>query len=474
MNKRPISIIAILFMVGIILASIFFNPTDFVCLFFLTLTSFFISLLLFRKRALSEIFMLVSLIGVGSLFYINSNIFPNNHISNVLKEDTLKTYVVGVIKTPVLNRRPYFGKINSRYVFQIEAVKKENDWLEVGGRGYANIQTESSYDYGDRLLALASIKRPKSKEDFDYRKYLERKNIFFTFNTEENNITLLKKDHRINYFLKFVYNVREKIKDNIISRLPLESGALLRAVLLGDRSEISSHMTDSFKRSGTMHILAISGLHVGLISFILLMFFRIFRVKREVSFGLTILILIFFMFLTLSSPPVFRAVVMACFFLFGLMLGRRADTYNSLSLAALFVLIRNPKDIFNIGFQLSFLAVLSIVYLVPKMLAIANIKKTPFLQKYIVTPFFISLAAWFATFPLIVYHFRIITPISIISNMFIVPVLFMVLVSGSAFILFGWLPIAGIVLTYISNLSINILFYLTDVFSTLRFGHFYL
>ena len=145
------------------------------------------------------------------------------------------------------------------------------------GLALIRIQTEKDYQYGDRLLIKGVIKRPvgvdsrfrgndkagrgndknngNDNKRFNYREYLERRNIFAIINASEKNVTLLAHNYKINPILKYAYLVREKIKNQFLEKMPLESGAFLRVILLGDRSELPKRLRESFRNSGTMHIL---------------------------------------------------------------------------------------------------------------------------------------------------------------------------------------------------------------------------
>ena len=195
---------------------------------------------------------------------------------------------------------------------------------------------------------------------------------------------------------------------------------------------------------------------------------------RGASYAFTIIFFVFFALFTLSRPSVVRAVVMLCFFLIGRLLGRGVDVYNSLGVAAIFILIKNPKDAFNIGFQLSFLAVVSILYLAPKFMKMLKGDINLYLRRYVYMPLTVSVAAWIGTFPLILRYFRIITPVAIIANLFILPVLFTLLIGGMGFILLGWIPLVGPFLAGFSDLLTRIMFSLADFFASLKYGHFYL
>jgi len=105
------------------------------------------------------------------------------------------------------------------------------------------------------LIFLALTLSPEGRGSFNYREYLERQNIFALINTKEHNVTILSYNYKSNPILKYTYLIREKLKNRIIDKMPLESGAFMRAILLGDRSELPKDIQKNFKNSGTMHIL---------------------------------------------------------------------------------------------------------------------------------------------------------------------------------------------------------------------------
>jgi len=492
MHKRPLAVIAVFFMLGIVLSKFLPDSLGFPHIF--TVTLIFIALTLtlppspslpagkagLRRTSspegrgrIANISLLLSVTSFSALLYINSNTFPNDHIGNVLKEERLKTEIVGIVRSPALTRKPYYGKISSTYLFELEQVEDRN----VQGLSQIRIQTEKDYEYGDRLLVNGTIRKPslpKEKKDFNYREYLARQNIFALINTKENNITVLSHNYKSNPILKYTYLIREKLKNQILEKMPLDSGAFLRAILLGDRSELPRAVQAAFKNSGTMHILAISGLHVGIIASVIIYLLKFLRLGRNPAYIFTILFLIIFSLLTLSRPSVVRATVMACVFLIGMLLGRRVDVYNSLGAASLFILLKNPKDLFSVGFQLSFLAVLSIICFAPRFMRLARQDTNFYIKRYLYTPLAVSISAWLGTFPLILYYFRIITPVAIVANIFIIPALFALLVGGMGFILLGWIGFAGTILAGLNNLCANTIFFLAEFFSSLKFGHFHL
>ena len=299
MHKRPLAVIAVFFILGIVLARFLPESLRFVHIFIATLIFILLCLLLSStscrpglnlaysgwvagRGKLANVFLLLSITSFASLLYINSNIWPDNHISHFLGDEKLKTSVMGTIKSPALTRRPYYGKINSMYLFEIEGIKDKGEWWGVKGLSQIRIQAEKDYRYGDRLLVRGTIKKPgrpviasrraglnlpygygragsaaTDVRKFNYREYLERQNIFAIVNTKESNITVLAHNYKSNPILKYTYIIREKLKNQIIDKMPLDSGAFLRAILLGDRSELPKDIQNSFKNSGTMHIFPI-------------------------------------------------------------------------------------------------------------------------------------------------------------------------------------------------------------------------
>ena len=273
MHKRPLAVISIFFIIGIVLArylpdSVKFRHVFTVTLIFI-LSAFIFSRIDSRFRGndkevpqlvgagrIANIFLLLSITSFAGLLYVNSNIFPANHISHFLGEERLKTNIAGIIKSPALTRKPYYGKINSTYLFDVEQIEDKS----VEGLAQIRIQTEKDYRYGDRLVMNGTIKKPalpEEKKDFSYREYLERQNISALINTKENNITVLSHNYKSNPILRYTYLVRAKLKNQILEKMPLESGAFLSAILLGDRSELPKHIQTAFKNSGTMHVLPV-------------------------------------------------------------------------------------------------------------------------------------------------------------------------------------------------------------------------
>jgi competence protein ComEC len=193
-------------------------------------------------------------------------------------------------------------------------------------------------------------------------------------------------------------------------------------------------------KAGTVHILVVSGFNVGIVAVLADMVLKVLRLKRRPRIILTIVVLLIYCFATGASNPVVRATAMATVFLAAVFIKREGDKYNSLGLAAVFILMFNPRQLFDIGFQLSFLSVLGIVFLYPLMKKWFRLDKISFRpMRIFIEGTLVSLAAWLSTSGLIFYNFRSISPVAVLSNIFIVPLASFITLSGFALAAFGFL-----------------------------------
>ncbi len=215
----------------------------------------------------------------------------------------------------------------------------------------------------------------------------------------------------------WVQALQKNMAQNISYGLPAGSSALLRGIMLGEKTEISREIKDMFADTGVMHILAVSGLNVGMVAVIF--FFLLTRFcrcqKKQASFILIFILLIFAQ-VTGAQASVNRAVVMAIVGLTAVILERDRDMLNSLCLAALLLLLYDPGNLFNVGFQLSFAATLGIILFTPKLMSLLK----P-LGKVVGGSLAVTLGAQAAVTPLIIYYFHKFSIISPLSNLAVVP-----------------------------------------------------
>ena len=224
--------------------------------------------------------------------------------------------------------------------------------------------------YGDRIEVEGMLRQPNGQRNpggFDYRFYLARRQVFGILYPQWGQ-EIVPTDRSGFPLLRWAETLRRRVED-VIDTAYSENrihAQVLKGMLLGLRSELSPDILDAFRNSGSIHILAVSGLHVGLIATICFFGFSLLRLPRKATDLLTIAVVILYACLVGFRPSVFRASLMAVIYLISRIIERDRDPFNLLAFAALVLLLINPAQLWDVGFQLSFAAVASIVYLAPK------------------------------------------------------------------------------------------------------------
>lgn len=228
--------------------------------------------------------------------------------------------------------------------------------------------------------------------------------------------------------------------------------AVLAALTLGEKSYLDSHIRNSFSASGAMHVLAVSGLHVGIIFVIMNILLKPLgnnRNSRILKTILCIALLWGYAFITGLSPSVMRASTMFSFIVIGKNLNRTPNIYNTLLVSAFFLMLINPLIISEVGFQLSYAAVLSIVYFQPKIVSVFELKNR--ILKSMWELFAVSLAAQAGTFAISIYYFHQFPVYFWLSNFIVIPAAGILLYSAVLFYSFSWLPIAAQLIVFVLN-----------------------
>ncbi|MCK5171147.1 MAG: ComEC/Rec2 family competence protein, partial [Bacteroidales bacterium] len=296
---------------------------------------------------------------------------------------------------------------------------------------------------------LNEIKHSGNPYTFNYKKYLKYKEIYNQCYVKGDHYNIIA--HNKGSKVRILSNkIRQKLlsiyQKNDISG---DEFAVLSALTLGYKSELTPELKESFSTSGAMHILAVSGLHVGIIFIILcklLSFLQKNKYGKILQSIIIIIVLFFYAFLTGLSDSVLRATIMFTFISFGIMFTRQTNIYNTISASALVLLIINPYSIMNVGFQLSYAAVISIVFFQPKIYSLLSFKNT--IPDYIWQLISVAIAAQLGTFPITIYYFDQFPLYFTLSNIIIIPIA-TVIVYG-AIILFA-LSFSNILTLYFSK-----------------------
>lgn len=280
--------------------------------------------------------------------------------------------------------------------------------------------------YGDSLVIKGLLELPSPARNpggFDYRTYLKNRGIRgLLYVSRDSQIVDLIEMSGV-WWMRAVLPVRQTIQGAIDQNLSGGPAALLKGILLGDKRAVPDDIRLAFTRCGINHVLAVSGLHVGLIAAVVFFGLRLLGAARCLNVLATIVVLVLYAFVTGLPPSVIRACVMASLVLLG-QLGRwDTDGWNALGVAGLFGLVIRPMDIMDVGFQLSFVATAGIMLLYQPILDRMPKTEKRWINNAIWAPLAVSIAAQLATMPLIVTYFGLVSVIGLVANLIVVPLI---------------------------------------------------
>lgn len=285
-------------------------------------------------------------------------------------------------------------------------------------------QFYSSIEIGNSLIITGTIARARENRnpgEFDYESYLTEKGIHGLMTVYKvGDIGFLTKE--VSEIQQISFRIRKNIEEVINKFHNNSTSALLKGLILADRGMIDYEIKTEFINAGVIHVLAVSGLHVGFIVLIFVFLFK--RFNPYLRYGLTFLGLLFFMVITNYPTSVIRATIMAIVMIFAPLTGRNYNSINSLALAAFIILLLNPSDLFSPGFQLSFSAVLAIVTLYPPLGRMINnwrIKNK--VMKYVMLFCAVSLAAQIGTLPFTLVYFHKLSIVALVANILVIPLI---------------------------------------------------
>lgn len=397
------------------------------------------------KRSQGFIFNIILLCLLFLLVYAilkNSRILPKCHISKFVSYKNEEPYIVkGIVESePVLKDK------KTTLLLKAEAMQAGVSNRACCGNLLVNLKYKDEIKYGEELILRGYLRRPFGRNDrfgHSYRDYLYNQGIYFIMNvkTEADVVKLnINKGFPLTRFSVWLKQKMESIIFNHTSRI---TAAVLGAMILGEKRHIPWFVNNSMMKSGTLHILVVSGFNVGIVSFIIFLILKIIRLPRKPRFVLTIPLLIIYCLVTGASNPVMRATIMAIVFIIANLIKREPNIFNSLGIAAVLILMVNPRQLFDVGFQLSFASVLSIICIYPalsKLITTACSRKGGVYPKikyirFLVDGFLVSFSAWLGTMGFIAYYFRIFSPVTVLANIFIVPLAALITLSGISLII---------------------------------------
>ncbi len=392
-----------------------------------------------------------------------------------------------------INHAVVFGEVHSMqlinngdFEFQInlDSVSADGEILRVKTNILAKIKNENKGEHtlysnlknGNRISAVGRLQKAREQRnpfEYDYNNYLNENGIAALFYIKSHNDVHVI-DDRFDFSADIIFTTRNAVNNFLTANMNKETSALLKGLLLADRSGIDYDTKESFVNSGVIHVLAVSGLHVG---FIVIIFFSLFqRFNIYLRNILTMIGLLFFVLLTDAPASVVRASIMACVLLAANLMGRNYFSLNGLALAAFVILIINPSELFNPGFQLSFSAVFSIITIYPVFKnIISSIDFKSSALKSILLFVSVSLAAQIGTLPFTLAYFHKLSVISLFSNLIVIPLIGIIVACGAALIMIGiLLPYISYFFVLVLEILTRILFEFVLITGSEYYSHFYI
>jgi len=473
--KRPLLGIVAAFSLGILTEQLLAIPVFYILA--CAIIFFLLSLLFIKSRKRFLLFAAIGFLFIGALAFKSYNSFPKDHIKNIIpaaQNIHKQVLLQGEILNQPDERPTYYKEKELRFLLGLKALRDNNSWKPVRGILSVNVfNPRVNFKYGDLAILEGELSSPgpaANPGQFDYKKFLERKKIFYILKVREENFSKVTGHSGINIIKLLALRASQRIEGVIDNFMPEPEGAVLKAILLGKRQEIGQEMNEDFVKTGTVHVLVISGLHLGLLVSIFLLLFKLFRLPSLACVFILAPVVIFYCVMVDSRPPVERAAIMTLVFLFGRVLKREQDLLNTLAFCALVILFFNPNDILDAGFQLSFLTVGSIIYFTPKLEKM--FLKNELTRFHFLRALLVSFSAWLGSAPFIARYFNIFSPITVIANLFVVPWMFFVLASSVIFIIFGFIwPPLGLVFSQSANLCVLILIKTAAVFANIPLAY---
>ena len=435
-----------------------------IVLFFIIL----ISLFLHHSDTLF-LFLLSSLIFISGWFI--SSVRINEIDQNLFLADSLHGKTVSFTGIVHNTKETEYGwRSDCEIVSLSENDFKDRFHLSVYGKGILPLE-------GDTIITKGEVKKLVGKRnpgDFDFRSHFSRQGKYGRLFIDKKYDSIILKG-KLPFYLKWIRSCQDFVRNSVNNAADPKTAGLLTALLLGDKSSIDENLKTDFANTGVIHVLAVSGLHVGYILIILTIFTSIIRVPWGWNKAVIILGLIAFCALTGGKPSVIRASIMAGLYVISPVVNRPGNIWNIIGFAACLLLAYDPLFINDLGFVLSFSAVISIIYfyglfekLLPESINPKHIHNSFF--KNTLSLFLVSLSAQIGTLPIIASYFHKISLISLIANVIIVPIVGVIVVVGFMILGLSFSPFLSELAGNVAGLFQTIIAWFAQFFSSFSFS----
>jgi competence protein ComEC len=428
------------------------------------------AVLLLRRTLLSSVAVFAGIVALGGAWHhYRWNNFARDDLSWGVSETPRPVWVRGVI-SELLGLRTYEGygpgdppRVMTRLVLEIREVTEGRQWRAASGRVLMIMAGDCArFGPGQPVEAagqLARVAGPLNPGEFDYRAYLRTQGIQLRLLVDDPSGLYPDPSGADWNWVRWLGDVRATCREHLMQNLDTRTAPLAGALILGQRDDIDPEVNDAFARTGTTHLLAISGLQLQALAAALALCFRLFGLPRRLAYSTVALATIGYALLVGLAPSVVRSAVMTLTFCLAVIVNRYPRPANTLALAGVLTLILNPFFLFDVGCQLSFLAIGALIWLVPPAHVqfnklVERIRSTlvgprspldkleedlqPWwrhavrhLGSWTVLGLLTSLVVWLAALPLVALRFHLVSPIGVLLNIPLIPLTSFALLLGA-------------------------------------------
>lgn len=452
------------------------------------------------KSSVAVLLMLLTLGGLrlNSFLYVRAV----DNIARFCRAESQPARLLGVLSSEVElieaergPRIPPWMELDvSRFILKVEQIGDGAEWISTSGTVRVDLGGHLVHArIGDRIDILGQINRAQPNQNpggFNFATYLQRQGIDALLRAEHPQaVQVLGRDNAWIWPLRqFRDSIRAESRSLFTQNLSKKTNPLALSLLLGDRSLLNDELRDRFVESGTMHLLAISGLHVGILAGLLAFLCRLFGVSARTAAVTVVLVVGLYALLTNHRPPVLRATLLVTVVCIGVTERRHIDGMNVLAFCGGVLLLWKPTDLFDIGAQLSFLAVGAIIWsavLLKSDHTVDPLDGLPLsenwqwlswlkpVQKFLHQGYVVTGAVWLATLPLTISTFHLVTPIGFLLNIFLIPFVAAILILGYLFFIIGiLLPMLASSFAIPFDWSLQALLSIVDGAHQLPYGHY--
>ena len=398
-------------------------------------------------RLPGKYFVLPLMLLTISASFLNSNkmyhSFPANHIRGYADSGEKLRYFGRIVKWPLLKRH------KTLIACEVDSVSNGRQIVNASGIILITIARETThFSLGDRICFSGVLRKPFISGypgQFDYARYLGGKGIHGVMNLNAAGAIMVLKEHK-NWMAREINNLRLAILKCFRENLTELPAALASGFLIGETRDIPDDIYLAFRRTGTMHLLAVSGSNVALVLMVVAFLLRFVKLHRVIRLAVFLSVIVVFAHLSYNQPSVIRASLMAAMLLIAGVCYRRAELHNIIAAAATILIFYDPANLFDIGFQLSFAVTWGLILLLPEIHRLTVDRQLNRFWRYLLLIVSSSLIASLISAPITAYYFGEVSLVTVFSNLIVVPLVSAAVVGIALLLLVNLaLPAAAII-----------------------------